>query len=472
MKAVSIPIFVAVLAFGAGGGWLHGQNLESVAAEREKRLEETMEELRELRASIREERQPLVRKLNKLEAKAGELEEKVNRARRLRDNKSVELETLRERVEAKEEEIGYVTRTLLPSFVSDYDTALPPAERQSTGEVIREYNLFLEDGDASEGEKLQRGLDLMRDALSESERLLGGRRFEGEALGPEGRIREGRFLQVGPLGYFLAEDGETAGWVTEARKMIPDFQPLAGDKGARIAETLRGGGDGPLPVDPTLGDALAVSRTKEGIAGHLAKGGVWVYPILLFAVVATIVAVAKGLQVFGIRHPKPMVIHEIVKALRSGDEKRARQLAEAQPKPAREMLLSAVEHSGESVELVEEIMYESLLTTQPRLERFLNVIAVTAAAAPLLGLLGTVTGIIKTFRLMTVFGAGDPKPLISGISEALITTELGLILAIPSLILHALLSRKVAGTMARLEKTAVTFINGLSRTRTEKETQA
>ena len=120
----------------------------------------------------------------------------------------------------------------------------------------------------------------------------------------------------------------------------------------------------------------------------------------------------------------------------------------------------------ESIELVEEVMYESMLNTQPKLERFLNVIAVTAATAPLLGLLGTVTGIIKTFKLMKVFGAGDPKPLISGISEALITTELGLVLAIPALVIHALLSRRVAGVLARMEKLSVAFVNGLSRRQT------
>ncbi len=86
-----------------------------------------------------------------------------------------------------------------------------------------------------------------------------------------------------------------------------------------------------------------------------------------------------------------------------------------------------------------------------------------AAVAPLLGLLGTVTGIIKTFDLMQVFGAGDPKPLISGISEALITTELGLILAIPAMIIHAFLSRKAAGILAHLEKLSVAFINSFSR---------
>ena len=88
--------------------------------------------------------------------------------------------------------------------------------------------------------------------------------------------------------------------------------------------------------------------------------------------------------------------------------------------------------------------------------------ALTAAAAPLLGLLGTVTGMIKTFTLITIFGTGDAKSLSSGISEALVTTELGLIVAIPSLILHGLLSRMAKQKIANLEQISVSFINGIT----------
>jgi biopolymer transport protein ExbB len=88
--------------------------------------------------------------------------------------------------------------------------------------------------------------------------------------------------------------------------------------------------------------------------------------------------------------------------------------------------------------------------------------ALTAAAAPLLGLLGTVTGMIKTFTLITIFGTGDAKSLSSGISEALVTTELGLIVAIPSLILHGLLSRMAKQKIGDLEQTSVSFLNGIA----------
>lgn len=216
-------------------------------------------------------------------------------------------------------------------------------------------------------------------------------------------------------------------------------------------------------MDLSLGNALALQSTKDSLFVHLKKGGIWVYPIIAFAFVATMVALFKFVQIMSIRQPAPNTIYDIAKLLLTNKQAEALKLAQAQPEPARAMLVQAVEHSEESIELVEEAMYESMLHTQPKLERYLNIIAVTASVAPLLGLLGTVTGIIKTFNLMRVFGSGDPKPLISGISEALITTELGLVLAIPALIIHALLSRKVSGVMAHIEKLSVALLNTLSR---------
>ena len=113
-------------------------------------------------------------------------------------------------------------------------------------------------------------------------------------------------------------------------------------------------------------------------------------------------------------------------------------------------------------ELLEEILFEDLLEEKPKLERGLSFISVTAAVAPLLGLLGTVTGMINTFKLITLFGTGDAKSLSSGISEALITTEFGLVVAIPSLLLSAFLSRKANSMIAKMEKTSIIFVNGVS----------
>ena len=80
-----------------------------------------------------------------------------------------------------------------------------------------------------------------------------------------------------------------------------------------------------------------------------------------------------------------------------------------------------------------------------------------------MGLLGTVTGMINTFKLITVFGTGDARSLSSGISEALVTTEFGLIVAIPSLILYALLNRRVQGILTDMDKLSAAFLNGLPK---------
>ena len=86
-------------------------------------------------------------------------------------------------------------------------------------------------------------------------------------------------------------------------------------------------------------------------------------------------------------------------------------------------------------------------------------VAISAAAAPLLGLLGTVTGIMNTFSMIEIYGTGDVKTLSGGISEALITTEYGLIVAIPSLLLHAYLSSKARKISNRMETTGIAFLN-------------
>jgi len=128
------------------------------------------------------------------------------------------------------------------------------------------------------------------------------------------------------------------------------------------------------------------------------------------------------------------------------------------------MLAAGIEHLKEPRELIEEVMYETVITTRQKLQGLLPFISVCAASAPLLGLLGTVTGIINTFKLITVFGSGDVKTLSSGISEALITTEFGLIVAIPSLLMHAFLSRKARGVVGQMETVAIALLNQIART--------
>ena len=112
-------------------------------------------------------------------------------------------------------------------------------------------------------------------------------------------------------------------------------------------------------------------------------------------------------------------------------------------------------------------MDEAILKNTSPLEKGIGTIRLLAAVAPLLGLLGTVTGMIATFQSITLFGTGDPKLMAGGISQALVTTVIGLICAIPLLLLHNFVSTRSKDLIRILEEESV----GMIASRTEKTGQ-
>ena len=100
------------------------------------------------------------------------------------------------------------------------------------------------------------------------------------------------------------------------------------------------------------------------------------------------------------------------------------------------------ENRSQDVETLQHKLDEAILKELPGIERGINALAVIAAIAPMLGLLGTVTGMIQTFESITLFGSGDPRYLSGGISQALVTTEIGLVVAVPIILLHSVVSAR------------------------------
>jgi biopolymer transport protein ExbB len=161
--------------------------------------------------------------------------------------------------------------------------------------------------------------------------------------------------------------------------------------------------------------------------------------------------------------PSERRVREVLRAIGAGDRAKAAALTAKLPGPLGRMLETGVSTMGSGREIMEESMYEVMHRTQLKAQSMLPFVAISAAAAPLLGLLGTVTGIMNTFSLITIYGTGDVKTLSSGISEALITTEYGLIVAIPSLLLHAYLSSKARKITSRMETAGISFVNEVAR---------
>jgi biopolymer transport protein ExbB len=216
-------------------------------------------------------------------------------------------------------------------------------------------------------------------------------------------------------------------------------------------------------MDPTMGNAHKIEATEETFMEHVAKGGAVMYPIFGMAGLALIIAVYKWLSFLFLRRPSKAKVQALLTAVANGDEAEVKVISKKLKGPIGRMLAAGAEHMREPRDLIEEVMYERIMVAKLKLQGLLPFIAICAASAPLLGLLGTVTGIINTFKMITVFGSGDVKSLSGGISEALITTKFGLIVAIPSLLIHAFLSRKSRSIIGSMEASAMALANQISR---------
>jgi len=310
---------------------------------------------------------------------------------------------------------------------------------------------------AAQAQLLMMSVDRLHD-------VLGGTRFAGSAVDSGGLVQNGTFVLVGPSALFQAEDGATVGTAEQRLGSLePAWIEFANPEDALAAAGVVQSGAGAFPLDPTLGNAHKIAATDETFLEHVQKGGPVMVPIFAMAGIALLITLYKWLTLTLLPKPSRKKIDALLKDLELQDQEAAAAKARAMNGPFGEMLAAGVAHVREPKELIEEVMYETVLKTRLALQRLLPFVAICAAAAPLLGLLGTVTGIIKTFKMITVFGSGDVKSLSRGISEALITTKFGLIVAIPSLLLHAFLSRKAHGVIGRMESTAISFLNQVGR---------
>lgn len=459
MNRILLFIFLTVLPLGASHA-----SLEEAKSSAEADLQDALSRYATLQERIKSEQIPLARELNSLKSEVRELRREAERTQRLKDNSTVDLNALQDRVSKRQEQLDYVAN-LVADFGERFERDISLPEQQLYAESIETFgeiaNAPLDDDPLAKSRRLIEQMYILDTATQRFRDLAGGQIFGGEAVVGTGDVKNGQFLLLGPTQYFTSAASEEAGVALKAG-LLPPVVELGPDLDQLVRSTIQAG-QGPLPVDPTLGSALALASQDDTLWEHIQKGGIWIWPILFFAFLATATAIFKVFEIYSVKMPRPGALHGILKALNEGDRDKAMELAQAVDGPAKGMLVDAVEHSEESKELIEEVMYERMLEVQPRLERMLPFIAVTAATAPLMGLLGTVTGMINTFKLITIFGTGDAKQLSSGISEALVTTEFGLIVAIPSLIMHALLNRRSQGVMANMERMAVAFVNGLVR---------
>lgn len=431
----------------------------TASADLQQQLAAALAELTATRERITAEKLPMAQQLRDLEQQLQAVRGEYQQAVRLFDSRSLDLTNLTAEVAQRKDQAGYLSN-LLTEYGRNFESRLHIAELQQRREPLQQARLALDDAKIEQDALFEKQIDVVAAALSRVEDVLGGTRFQGKAVDSGGVVRSGTFVLFGPSAIFRSADGQEIGTVEQRlgslEPAVVPFKELA-DREAAAALALGTGNQ--MPLDPTNGNAHKAAAIEETWVEHVLKGGPVMWPIFALAGAALIVVLAKWLSMAFVRRPQRKALERLLEAVRSGQRPAAVDQAEAVGGPAGAMLKAGAEHLGEPRELVEEVMFEQVLQTRLRLNGWLPFVAICATSAPLLGLLGTVTGIMNTFTLMTVYGTGDPKTLSSGISEALITTEYGLIVAIPSLLLHAFLSRRAKGIVDDMEKAAVAFLN-------------
>jgi len=443
---------------------VNAQSFNAANDKAEADLKASLAELAQVRDSIATEKIPLMSTVSTVEDEVIRQKSELDRLRRLRDNSDLGLNRLRDQVESMKEQNEYAA-SLLDEFVRSFETRIDYSETQLYAQATEDARLALDDTNMSQAERFEKQLDVISVALSRMDQLVGGYTFDGRALDPGGDIEEGTYAVFGPTVYFASKQSDLAGLTFNKLNAAVAAIAVPGPEYNAGIRQLIESGEGVIPADATLGKAMKMVEGNDTIGEHLAKGGSVGVVIIALGLVCLLLGLLKVLEISKFKTPKPELLQTVLGHLQSGDSASAKSAAQSD---STGLVPAGVEHANERRGTLEEILYEKILAVRPRLERFLPFIALTAAAAPLLGLLGTVTGMIKTFNLITIFGTGDAKSLSSGISEALVTTELGLVVAIPALIIHGLLSRMSRQKLAEMEQTAVGFINGVSQTDSSK----
>ena len=279
--------------------------------------------------------------------------------------------------------------------------------------------------------------------MIESARIV---KFNRTVLRANGEQEEMEVVRVGT--YNLLADGmyleysPENGLVSELARQPSSHQGSAEDLQEATSGFTKVGLD---PTGPLGGGLLRALINSPTLVERWHFGGIVGY------VITAVFAVAIGLAIWRFVVLSGMS-SKVTAQLKSGKA--------SADNPLGRVLKVAADNPGLDPESLELKLHEAVLKERPEIESGLNLLKIISMVAPLLGLLGTVTGMIITFQMITLFGAGDPKAMAGGISQALITTVLGLVVAIPTVLMHTLVNGKAQRILHVLEEQSAGIVAG------------
>ncbi len=355
------------------------------------------------------------------------------------EQNEIDLSELADRLEIRIGNFGElfgVVRDVAGNTVSQVLTSLVSAQYPDR------YELATEMAAAEELPSLEdlRGLQLMLlEEMAQSGRIV---QFGAEIVDPSGQSSSGDVTRVGAFnlvhdGLFLTRDAGTGALQILPRQPAGRYLNMAEDLGEATSGPVE------MAVDPTRGQLLGMLIQAPDLGERLQQGGYVGYTIVGMGIIGLVIALWRLVVLQGAGR-------RIRGQLRSSKANKNNALGR--------ILAVYEEHQTGNLDALALKLDEAIMREAPILERYQGILKVFAAVAPLLGLLGTVVGMIITFQQLTLFGTGDPKLMAGGISQALITTVLGLIVAIPLVLLHSVVSSSSQGMVEILEEQSAGLI--------------
>jgi biopolymer transport protein ExbB len=392
------------------------KNQQSLLNKAKKELKAEQNIANDLKTRFDKNEKKLTQKGNQLRLRTGNLGEMFGVVRQVADDLNGTLHTS-------------ITRAEKPNRTADLDK-LSQAKELPNIKELQALWLTLQEEMTLTGQISQFKAQVVQNDGKEAEQLV---------------TRIGAFNAITDQGY-LRFDEETGRLISMARQpdqasLITDY--LEADTGEFKA----------IGLDPTRGALLGLVLSNPDLIGRIKQGALVGYIIIVLAIIGLLLAAWRLTSLFSIRKKVEDQVKHLDKP--NTNNPLGRVLATA----------AAFENSKQGLETLELKIDEAILKEVPQLEKAQSMIKLFAAIAPLLGLLGTVTGMIATFQAITNFGTGDPKLMAGGISQALITTVLGLVAAIPLLLSHNLVSGQSKRLVQILDEQAAGLIATAMETR-------
>jgi biopolymer transport protein ExbB len=261
-------------------------------------------------------------------------------------------------------------------------------------------------------------------------------KFSREIVLANGEKSQADVIRVG--GFNLVSDGKYLEYIDETGSVAELIrQPSSRYLSSANELSTTNSGVVQFALDPTAGSILGLLVQAPDIQERIEQGGTVGYVILVIGLIGLLIAIERFITLF-------LIGNKVNRQLKAD--------VASQDNPLGRVMLVKDNNSRADTETLELKLSECILKEVPVLTTRLTFIKIISVVAPLIGLLGTVTGMINTFQAITLFGTGDPKLMAGGISQALVTTVLGLVVAIPMVFISTILNTRSRGIINILQQ--------------------